>query len=69
MKLCKKIDNVTNPTIFHENQSDSRELIRRQLYYSDINFLVLLRVLVTEKQEKKHSLLIFEAKNGFRQEK
>ena len=34
----------------------------------DINFLVSLRISVTQKQEC-FSLLIFEAKNGIRQEK
>ena len=68
MKFCKKIDNyVTDLTIFHENRSNSRELIKSN-YYSNINFLVLLRISVTEKQEY-FSLLIFEAKNGIRQEK
>ena len=72
MKFCKKLDNyVTDPTtifFFQENQSYSRELIKRKFCCSDINFLVLLRISVTQKQEY-FSLLIFEAKNCIGQEK
>ena len=64
MKLCKIFDNhVTNPTtknIFMKIKATQEKI--------DINFLVSLRISVTQKQEC-FSLLIFEAKNGIRQEK
>ena len=69
--ILQKIDNyVTNPTTTKISWKSKllKTIDKKSLCYSDTNFLVLLRISVTQKQQY-FSLLIFEAKNGIRQEK
>ena len=69
--ILQKIDNyVTNPTTTKISWKSKllKTIDKKSLCYSDTNFLVLLRISVTQKKQY-FSLLIFEAKNGIRQEK